>query len=112
MGRAERADTPPHEGEDDGRIERAYVARSPLESLGNLFRGSAAPTTDSPWPPWLVDAMQDPAKAAILSGGCAAAATIVGLGVYRRFLRRIPNADSVTAAMIDEKRKIVGVVTR
>lgn len=56
--------------------------------------------------------MRDPAKAAILSGGCAAAVTIIGLGVYKRWLKRIPNADSVTAAMIEEKRKIVGVVTR
>jgi hypothetical protein len=56
--------------------------------------------------------MQDPAKAAILSGGCAVAVTLAGIGIYRRFLRRIPNADSVTAAMVEEKRKIVGVVTR
>lgn len=91
-----------------------FVGRSPLESVTNLFssRSSAAPTPDSPWPPWLVEAMQDPAKAAILSGGCAVAATVIGLGVYRRWLKRIPNADSVTASMIDEKRKIVGVVTR
>ncbi|BEJ17871.1 hypothetical protein CspHIS471_0701390 [Cutaneotrichosporon sp. HIS471] len=83
-----------------------HMARSPLESLGSLG------TPGSRWPPWLVDAMQDPAKAAILSGGCAVAVTLAGISIYRRFLRRIPNADSVTAAMIEEKRKIVGVVTR
>lgn len=89
-------------------VAHAHIARSPLESLSSALGGTAA----SPWPPWLVDAMQDPAKAAILSGGCAVAATLAGIGIYRRFLRRIPNADSVTAAMIAEKRKIVGVVTR
>lgn len=99
------------------RADRRVYLPSPLERITSALpflqpSPSPSPASGSPLPPWLTDALSDPATAALVSATAAAAVTLVGVGVYRRYFRRLRNADSVTGNILEKSPWITGVVTR
>lgn len=100
---------------NDTRVQRArrrgpaaasYPAPSPLEDIkAYLPKNVSLPTSLPPW-------AQDPATVAALSASLAVLGTLGGVRVYRRFFKRIRNADSLSTAVLDKKPFIKGVVTR
>ena len=48
----------------------------------------------------------------VLSAVAATGLTVGGLAGYRRYWRRIRNADYVTSGMLDRKKWVKGIVTR
>ncbi|WOO81283.1 putative endonuclease LCL3 [Vanrija pseudolonga] len=83
----------------------SYPARSPLESIKAYLPAGGVPTSLPPW-------AHDPATVAALSASLAVLGTLGGVRVYRRFFKRIRNADSLSTAVLDKKPFIKGVVTR
>ncbi|KAL7418934.1 putative endonuclease lcl3 [Cryptotrichosporon argae] len=80
----------------------APAASSPLELPSSLLAAWPLPAPALP---------SDPAAVAALAAAAAVAATLAGVAGYRRFWRRLRNADSVSGAMLDRKAWVRGVVT-
>ncbi|KAL1411318.1 putative endonuclease lcl3 [Vanrija albida] len=91
------------------RRAAAYPAPSSLETL-KTYLPSSLPTPPPlpPLPPWA----HDPRVVAAASASLAVLGTLGGVRVYRRFFKRIRNADSLSTAVLDKKPWIRGVVTR
>ncbi|WVR06312.1 hypothetical protein IAU60_003342 [Kwoniella sp. DSM 27419] len=95
----------------------AYIAPSPLESITSLFSSTpsssssktAASSSRTPsiseWIP------KDPVIVAVISAAGATCITLGSIAGYRRYWRRIRNANSVTTGMLERKTWIRGVVT-
>lgn len=66
------------------------------------------PTGSKPWRTYLPS---DPALSGALSGSAAVVVTLAGIWGYRRYGRRIRNADYVTSKMLERKTWVRGVVT-
>ncbi|TXT13805.1 hypothetical protein VHUM_01172 [Vanrija humicola] len=106
---AATTDTTTAAAEDAQRVRRArraeaYPAPSPLETL----KAYLPSTGGTELPPWATD----PPTVAAVSATLAVLGTLGGVRVYRRFFKRIRNADSLSTAVLDKKPFIRGVVTR
>ncbi|WRT67742.1 uncharacterized protein IL334_004714 [Kwoniella shivajii] len=106
------------------RKDQVYPYSSPLENLSSFFSSSKSTSTSpshstSPstshsslslstirgWIP------KDPVIVGIISAAGATALTLGSIAGYRRYWRRIRNANSVTTGMLERKTWIRGVVT-
>jgi len=106
-----------------------YPIHSPLDSLPTFRSSSSSISSTSnppsaPSPPSSSSSSSttssssaqlifgDPRIVAVLSGVAGVSLALGGIYGYRRFWRRIRNADYVTTGMLVRKRRIKGVVTR
>ncbi|WVQ73158.1 hypothetical protein IAR50_002722 [Cryptococcus sp. DSM 104548] len=78
--------------------------RYPFPSLLESIKSSSSSSPLSQLP-------QDPVLVGIISALGASALTLGSIAAYRKYWRRIRNADSVTMGMIDRKTWVRGVVT-
>jgi hypothetical protein len=99
-----------------------------LESFTSWFSGKAKTSGDEPieLPKAPTDAFDihhlassayagvtsSPAAVAALSAVSATTLTLLSVVVYRKYIKRIRNADYVTSGMIQERKWIKGIVTR
>ncbi|KAK8858546.1 hypothetical protein IAR55_002775 [Kwoniella newhampshirensis] len=95
---------------------KSYTYSSPLESITSLFSSRSNPSSSAPsssssttsvldWIP------KDPVAVGILSALGGTALTLGSIKGYRRYWRRIRNANSVTSGMLERKMWVKGVVT-
>ncbi|WWC88580.1 uncharacterized protein L201_003492 [Kwoniella dendrophila CBS 6074] len=97
-----------------------YPYESPLENITSLFSSPSSPSSSSSssrststssnpslkeWIP------KDPVVVGIISAVGATCITLGSISGYRRYWRRIRNANSVTTGMLERKTWIRGVVT-
>lgn len=105
-----------------------YTAHSPLESFSSWFSGKS--TTVEAKPSELStpsssafdvhhlissaynEVTSSTAAVATLSAVSATGLTLLSVVVYRKYIKRIRNADYVTSGMIQQRKWIKGVVTR
>lgn len=105
-----------------------FIAHSPLEPFTSWFSGKTKIPDDKPTelPTASTDALDihhlapsvyteitsSPAAVAALSAISATTLTLISVVVYRKYIKRIRNADYVTSGMIQERKWIKGIVTR
>ncbi|KAJ9113097.1 hypothetical protein QFC20_001984 [Naganishia adeliensis] len=105
-----------------------FIAHSPLEPFTSWFSGKTKIPDDKPTelPTASTDALDihhlassvyteitsSPAAVAALSATSATTLTLISVVVYRKYIKRIRNADYVTSGMIQERKWIKGIVTR
>jgi hypothetical protein len=63
-------------------------------------------------PTWADSLSRDPVLVGVVSALAATGLTVGGLAGYRRYWRRIRNADYVTSGMLVKKKWVNGIVTR
>lgn len=97
------------------------TASSPLETVTSWFSGKKQ---DPPVERSNTSSIHDlasstfneikssPAAVAGLSAVSATGLTLLSVVIYRKYIRRIRNADYVTSRMVQERKWIKGVVTR
>jgi hypothetical protein len=102
----------------------SFIAHSPLENFTSWF--SNKPTETPAQAAEVSDGLDihhflsstvaqvssSPAAVASISAVSATGLTLLSVLVYRKYIRRIRNADYVTSGMIQERKWIKGVVTR
>jgi hypothetical protein len=104
-----------------------FIAHSPLETFTSWFNGKqktvekpidlSAPSNSAFDIHHLAssayaEVTSSPAAVAALSAVSATGLTLLSVVVYRKYIKRIRNADYVTSGMIQERKWIKGVVTR
>lgn len=105
------------------RSAERYPILSPFEKItsalpffqpsqSNFSSSSSSSSSPNSLPPWLKEALQDPTTAALLSATAAAGLTLLSVKGYRRFFRRLRNADSVTGQILEKTPWVTGIVTR
>ena len=113
-------------------FQRQFIAQSPLEDIKSIIPSFKTPSTSSAASYWTsfssLFSSSDPSSSSeayslpftlpddLLVVGALSALAGMGLAVggiagYRRYWRRIRNANDVTGKMIDQKRWVRGVVT-
>ncbi|KAK6908149.1 mitochondrial protein [Kwoniella mangroviensis CBS 10435] len=97
-----------HRSEEDTR----YPYASPLDNITSLFSSSSSASSSSSTKTSINDWIpKDPVVVGIISAAGATCLTLGSIAGYRRYWRRIRNANSVTTGMLDRKTWIRGVVT-
>lgn len=117
---------------DTPGFQRQLVAQSPLEDIKSIIPSFKTPSTSSTTSFWTsfssLFSSSDPSRSSNAYGlpftlpddplvvGALSAMAGMGLAAggiagYRRYWRRIRNANDVTGKMIDQKRWVRGVVT-
>lgn len=91
-----------------------YTIHSPWESVTSLFSSSSSSTSSAVKEArtWTSSITNDPVLVGVISAVAAAGLTVGGLTGYRRYWRRIRNADYVTSGMLERKKWVKGIVTR
>lgn len=95
----------------------SYPTSSPLERITSLFSSTPPPTTSvySTDPSLFVRLeeylLASPTSVAVLSSVGTTGLVLGSLYAYRRYWRRIPNAEGVPGRTIQNKRFIRGIVT-
>jgi hypothetical protein len=90
-----------------------YSIHSPWESVTSLFSSSSGASSSEGIPQtWVSSITNDPILVGVMSAVAATGLTVGGLAGYRRYWRRIRNADYVTSGMLDRKKWVRGKVTR
>ena len=91
----------------------SYPIHSPWESVTSLFSSSSSSSSAKDTArTWTSSITKDPILVGVLSAVAATGLTVGGLAGYRRYWRRIRNADYVTSGMLDRKKWVKGIVTR
>jgi hypothetical protein len=99
--------------EHDKRRAVDYPNHSPWESVTSLFSSSSGASSSKGVPQtWVSSITSDPILVGVLSAVAATGLTVGGLAGYRRYWRRIRNADYVTSGILDRKKWVRGKVTR
>lgn len=107
-----------------GSPTQSFIAHSPLENFTSWYKGKSSET--SPQAVETSDGIDihhllsstmaqistSPTAVAGISAVSATGLTLLSVVVYRKYIRRIRNADYVTSGMIQERKWIKGVVTR
>ncbi|KAJ9122435.1 hypothetical protein QFC22_001860 [Naganishia vaughanmartiniae] len=103
---------------------RLFIAHSPLENFVSWFTNKPSEPTVQPTEAsqgldihhlvstTIAQISSSPAAVASISAVSATGLTLLSVVVYRKYVRRIRNADYVTSGMIQERKWIKGVVTR
>lgn len=101
-------------GVDDhhSRYPSGYPAASENERLSKLYEIISEVTTETQKSISNFMRTADPAAVAIVSATIATSVTLLGVASYRRWFRRLKNADSISSALLDRKPYVSGVVTR
>lgn len=89
-----------------------YHIHSPWESVTSLFSSSSSSSTETKVRTWTSSITNDPILVGVISAVVATGLTVGGIQGYRRYWRRIRNADYVTSGMLDRKKWVKGIVTR
>lgn len=98
-----------------------FIAHSPLETFTSWFSHKKEDPPSGPVNSFDIQSLvsstfheikSSPAAVAGLSAVSATGLTLLSVVVYRKYIKRIRNADYVTSGMIQERKWIKGVVTR
>ena len=89
-----------------------YQIHSPWESVTSLFSSSSSSSTEKTVRTWTSSITSDPILVGVISAVAATGLTFGGIQGYRRYWRRIRNADYVTSGMLSRKKWVKGIVTR
>jgi hypothetical protein len=105
----------------DANSQLHFTAHSPLETITSWFSGKKEEPPTVPVNNFDIQQLlsssfheikSSPAAVAGLSAASATGLTLLSVVVYRKYIKRIRNADYVTSGMIQERKWIKGVVTR